>query len=132
LKSRSILLEEIQNIRIAGRRDAVTAATKGFGGQTYITVHCLDIPEIVGPLLYCSARMLAHPYQDRCDTIIPESQLPVLRWQIGQPVGSEPIGILTLAPSAKLTLRFPPQATQQCKKALEEAAETATKLSSNK
>jgi hypothetical protein len=84
LRSLSISLEMIQSIRFGRRGEAVIAATNRFGGQTYITVHCLDIPKIVGPLLSCSAMnaevSLSEPV---CHTIISESYLPVVHWQMG-------------------------------------------------
>jgi hypothetical protein len=95
--------------------------------KTYITVHCLDIPKIVGPLLSCSAMnaevSLSEPV---CHTIISESYLPVVHWQMGHPLADgEPVLVLTLAGGTRLALKFPPQAAQKCGKALEQAGAVA-------
>jgi hypothetical protein len=76
--------------------------------------------KIVGPLLSYSATgaeaSLSEPVRD---TIIPESHLPVLHWQMGQPsADGEPVLVLTLAGGTRLALKFPPQAAQKCEKAL--------------
>ena len=123
MRSLSISLETIRGVQFGRRGEAVISAVNRFGGQTSITVHCLDIPKIVGPLLSYSAKdakaSLSEPERD---TIIPESDLPVLHWQMGQPlIDGEPVLVLTLAGGTTLSLKFPPHAAQQCGKALEQA-----------
>jgi hypothetical protein len=127
LRSLSISLETIRDIRVGRRGEAVISAVNRFGGQTYINVHCLDIPKIVGPLLCYSAMdakaSLSEPVRD---TIIPESHLPVLHWEIGQPsADGKPVLVLTLAGGTRLALKFPPQAAQRCGKALKQASAIA-------
>jgi hypothetical protein len=123
LRSLSISLETIRDIRFGRRGEAIISAVNRFGGQTTITVHCLDIPKIVGPLLSYSAMdakaSLSEPVRD---AIIPEGDLPVLHWQMGQQsVDGEPVLILTVAGGTRLALKFPPQAAQKCGKALGQA-----------
>jgi hypothetical protein len=123
LRSLSISLEKVEDIRVGRRGEAVISAVNRFGGQTYVTVHCLDIPKIVGPLLSYSAMdakaSLSEPVRD---TIIRESDLPVLHWQMGQAsADGGPVLVLTLAGGTRLALKFPPQAAQRCGKALEQA-----------
>jgi hypothetical protein len=123
VKSLTISLEIIKNIRFGKRGEAVIAAIDEFGGPIYVKVNCLDIPKITGLLLGCAAiNSRTSQSAPRREAIIPNSPLPVLHWQMGKPaLDGESILILTLAGGATLAFQFPPQAAQRCGKALEQA-----------
>jgi hypothetical protein len=132
MKSLTLRLDIIQNIYFGREGEAVIEAKDQFGGETYLAVHCLDIPKFVGPLLYYAAiYSRASLSEPEPNTAIPDGPLPVLDWHMGPPTADgEPTLILALAGGATLAFSFPPAAAQQCRHALEQAGMVAGSVAS--